>query len=99
MGLISKQQAIEEIERLVDTMSVSINKDYCFGMRNMKERAISAVERIPEAITRCRDCKWYVEETASCSNGVMNPTILISDGFYCGFGRRKQMEKGERRLS
>jgi hypothetical protein len=93
MGLISKQQAIEEIEGLVDTMGVSINKDYCFGMRNMKERAISAVERIQwcesvplswwnelkDFLKSCKDDPWETITTSAIAELVLNKMNSIEE--------------------
>ena len=46
---IKRPDAVEEIRGLDDTMFVCVSKDECNGMRSMKERAMSALERIPPA--------------------------------------------------
>ena len=49
---ISREAAINDVKNLVDTMSVCVSMDECNGMRSMKERALTALERIPAADVR-----------------------------------------------
>lgn len=49
---ISRETAINDAKNLVDTMSVCVSMDECNGMRSMKERAMSALERIQAADVR-----------------------------------------------
>lgn len=49
---IEREDAIEFVSSLVDTMSVCISIDECIGMKSMKSRAISAISDVPSAEVR-----------------------------------------------
>lgn len=49
---IRREDAIEFVFSLVDTMSVCTNKDECIGMKSMKSRALSAIRDVPVANVR-----------------------------------------------
>lgn len=46
---ISRAAALDEVESLVDTMSVCISMDECKGMRNMKQRVLERLKELPSA--------------------------------------------------
>ena len=46
---ISRQAAIDAIDKLVSTMSVCVSTDECRGMNWMKQRAIAAIRELPTA--------------------------------------------------
>ena len=46
---ISLAAAIEEIEAIVDTMSVCISMDECKGMRRMKQSVLEKIKALPPA--------------------------------------------------
>ena len=53
--LISLNVALDEVESLVDTMSVCISMDECKGMRNMKQRVLERLKALPSAQPGCED--------------------------------------------
>lgn len=50
--LIRRRDVLESVGGLVDTMSVCVSVDECCGMRSMKARALSAIEKVPAAAPR-----------------------------------------------
>ena len=77
---IKRSDAVEEIRGLVDTMSVCVSMDECNGMRSMKERAMSALERIPAADVRPVKEGYWIENctdyTCSACGGVVKDEIV-----------------------
>lgn len=80
-NLIDRQEAIDAIENLVSSMSVCINVDEYHGMRDMKYRALKAINELPSAQPDldewCPDCKEYDKERNSCPrwNRVIKETL------------------------
>lgn len=85
--LISRAEAIKEIEGLVATMSVCLSREECNGMRSMKERAIVAVKNLPTAIIMCKDCEygkqddegWWYCRDLGCMMGDADGSGFCSD--------------------
>ena len=49
--LISFNAALDEVESIVDTMSVCISMDECKGMRRMKDNVLERLKALPSAQT------------------------------------------------
>lgn len=47
--LISLNAALDEVESLVDTMSVCVSMEECKGMRSMKQRVLERLKALPPA--------------------------------------------------
>lgn len=49
-----------------------------------------ALDRVPEAVVRCKDCKWYLDEDQKGCN--LNYSI-IKPNDYCSYGERRTDER------
>lgn len=95
---IKREDAIEFVSSLVDTMSVCTNKDECIGMKSMKSRAISAIRDVPASDVRENvRGEWIDDETRpmsdprlTCSNCGSVETPLVKWRFCprCGADMR-----------
>ena len=64
--LIDRQAAINAIAEIVTSMSVCVSVDECHGMKRMQGMAVRALDDLPSAepeIIRCKDCKWWRQQT------------------------------------
>ena len=55
------------------------------------------IESMPEAIVRCKDCKWWNGHYRECENPNMNipdsdEYMVTPAGFYCGWAERRTDE-------
>ena len=48
--LISLNTALDEVESIVDTMSVCISMDECKGMRRMKNNVLERLKKLPPEV-------------------------------------------------
>ena len=49
-----------------------------------------ALERVPEAVVRCKDCKWSDE--LGCAIRIVDESDRPEDDDYCSFGERRTAE-------
>lgn len=98
--LIRRQEAIEAVLNIVDTMSVCITKDECYGMRRMKERAIKELKELPSAepeLIYCKNCKHH--RIYRCIDSMPQEICVLGQTFYdsevdfCSLAEKKRIKE------
>ena len=68
---IEKQDALENISGLVDTMSVCTSVDMCLGMKSMKSRVLSEIESMQEEdVVLLSEVNEKVDEVLAVLNAI-----------------------------
>lgn len=95
MGLIDAYKAMESIDKIVCSMSVCINSDYCNGMLSMKDMALHAIENQPTVdavpVTVCAKCK-HNRRCMFQSFVIDNGSYYDENTFFCADGEREVQE-------
>lgn len=92
--LISRREAIDEIEYIATGKSVCISVDECYGMKKMQQLAVLAIANMSPAqpkIIRCKDCKYSDENWRRVSVRWL-PCMDMRTGsnWYCGSAERRE---------
>ena len=89
--LISREQAIDAIGELSDTIFKNIEKGATYPPRAWfagMASAESIIEGLPSIdavqVVRCKDCKYYKENTMVCSR------YGLEDDDYCSWAERRE---------
>lgn len=78
---ISRQAALDEVESIVDTMSVCISMDECRGMRRMKKSVLERIEALPSAQRWIPVTERLPEEPFGCIVTVWDTNPFTMDEF------------------
>ena len=85
--LISRQAAIDALgER--PTVWTSCD-EYAIGERNQYDCDRLAIETVPPAVVRCKDCKWWTKQEASLQGRCDAYGMYPTGEWYCARGERK----------